>query len=63
MIIAYCERCGSLWSVKKNLDPMLLEGACMDCMHESDVERPLAFGMLFGDVEVHEELPDGWIAE
>jgi hypothetical protein len=64
MIIAYCERCTGVWRVRRNADPMLLEGICMNCQEESEVaERPLAFGLLFGDVEVPEELPEGWIAE
>ena len=64
MIIAYCEHCRGVWRVRRDRDPQLLEGACYECQKESDVERPLAFGLLFNDahnVEV-DELPEGWLA-
>jgi hypothetical protein len=42
-VLAECERCGGTWQVIGGLDPEILEGACMDCQEESDVEKPLTF--------------------
>ena len=63
MIIAYCENCAGVWRVRKNLNPMLMEGICMECQDDSDAEKPLAFGLLFGEVEMHQDLPDSWLVE
>ena len=63
MIIAYCERCAGIWRVRKDRNPMTLEGACMECQDDSDTEKPLAFGLLFTDADIHQDLPDQWLAD
>ena len=70
-IVAECERCGEKWRVPTagQVDPNLLEGVCMECQADSDVERPLTFrfwdaerdaeyrGPLYMDV-----VPKDWLA-
>jgi hypothetical protein len=63
MIIAYCERCGGVWNVRRDRNPMLMEGVCLECQDESDTEKPLAFGLLFGNAEMPEDLPEGYLYE
>jgi hypothetical protein len=35
----------------------------MECATDSDTEKPLAFGLLFHDDDLPDELPTGWLAD
>ena len=61
--IAHCQRCGMVWSVPTEIRPDLLEGSCMECQKDSDVERPLVFGLLLCEDASMEELPEGSLVE
>jgi hypothetical protein len=57
-IVAECERCAGKWRVPTagQVDPKLLEGVCMECQADSDVERPLTF--RFWDAKLDIEYSD-----
>lgn len=42
-VIAECERCGNSWLIKTDVAVGLLEGICVECQADSDVEKPLTF--------------------
>lgn len=67
-IVAECERCAGIWSVPADAgnDPDLLEGVCMDCQADSEVERPLTFRHWGTDRDIEyclpeETLPEDWL--
>ena len=62
MIIAFCDRCHGLWNVPDETQPNLLQGVCLECQAESDVERPLTFGVLLAEDLGLEDLPEGSLA-
>lgn len=59
-IVAECEHCAGKWMVPADikLAPDVLEGSCMDCQHEGDVERPLTFRYWGDDRDVKYDEPD-----
>jgi hypothetical protein len=69
-IVATCEHCAGYWLVAEDsvapYDPDVLEGVCMDCQEDSEVERPLAFRWWGGDYDMEhrgpeETLPEEWL--
>ncbi len=62
MIVAECECCRGQWWVAGEKDPAVLEGMCLACMEDRDVEKPLTFRRAGVYVIGCPSLPKGWLA-